>query len=174
MLKWKIKANLFYIITDPTVDVLVSIDCDTLFAQTGCAAELMSSLVDWKDTDPSIRVTTLSENEKGEITDVSLGTVAVHRHYSKDALFIWTKYITMRKPNFIKAMHDHINTLPSGQTNQMTVGQLTKTGPIDPLTSLPVHPPMMTIINIVVITFQLEALDKYLYIHTSKRITMYE
>ena len=37
MLKWVIKANLFHLITDVMIDVVVSVDCDTLFAQPGCA-----------------------------------------------------------------------------------------------------------------------------------------
>ena len=37
MLEWIIKANIFHVITNPVIDIVVSIDCDTLFAQPGCA-----------------------------------------------------------------------------------------------------------------------------------------
>ena len=170
MLKWVIKANIFHLITDPMIDIVVSVDCDTLFAQPGCAGgvyivyyicfsssffinssinfpsilpltELMSSLNNWQETDPALKVTTISENKNGEIIDVSLGTFAVHRQYSKEALFIWNKYITMKQPNFIKAMKDHVAKLPAGATNHMTVGHLIRRGPIDPATNEPLHPP---------------------------------
>ena len=34
MLKWVIKANIFHLITDPMIDIVVSVDCDTLFAKS--------------------------------------------------------------------------------------------------------------------------------------------
>ena len=101
----------------------------------------MGSLVNWQEDDPAIKATTISENAQGEITHVSLGTFAVHRKYSKDALFIWNKYITMKQPNFVRAMKDHALKVPTGQKNHMTVGHLVRLGSIDPQTQKPLHPP---------------------------------
>lgn len=52
-LKWRIKATLFDIITDPRIKLLVSVDCDALFAQEGCASSLIAKGLDWKETGPS-------------------------------------------------------------------------------------------------------------------------
>ena len=59
LLKWRIKSSLFDIIDDPAIKVLASVDCDTLFAQEGCASALLSKGLNWASSDAGIKVTSM-------------------------------------------------------------------------------------------------------------------
>lgn len=69
--EWDVKSRLFDFITDPKFKVLISVDCDSLFALEGCAASLIAKALDWTPTDAKIKFTSvdagIDENNKTNI-----------------------------------------------------------------------------------------------------------
>jgi len=67
--EWRIKSRLFEYITDPKIKILVSVNCDTLFALEGCAASLVAKAVEWKPTDAKVKITSLESKSTGNSTN---------------------------------------------------------------------------------------------------------
>jgi hypothetical protein len=97
--EWDVKSRLFDFVTDPKLKILISVDCDSLFALEGCAAPLIAKALDWAPTDAKIKFTSIDAgidaNNKTRI--FSLGTLIVHKDFSVEALRKWNDYISHGK-----------------------------------------------------------------------------